>query len=54
MQNITDRKPFQYDVNGDALYQPYKDRYTQMGLQAMQDTMGQATAGRTLTNTKKT
>ena len=44
MQNITDRKPFQYDVNGDALYQQYKDRYTQMGRQAMQDTMGQAVA----------
>lgn len=44
MQNITDRKPFQYDVNGDALYQQYKDRYTQMGQQAMQDTMGQAAA----------
>lgn len=44
MQNITDRKPFQYDVNGDALYQQYKDRYTQMGRQAMQDTMGQAAA----------
>lgn len=44
MQNITDRKPFQYDVNGDALYQQYKDRYTQMGRQAMQDTIGQAAA----------
>ena len=44
MQNITDRKPFQYDVNGDALYQQYKDRYTQRGRQAMQDTMGQAAA----------
>ena len=44
MQNITDRKPFQYDVNGDALYQQYKDRYTQMGRQAIQDTMGQAAA----------
>ena len=44
MQNITDRKPFQYDVNGDALYQQYKDRYIQMGRQAMQDTMGQAAA----------
>lgn len=44
MQNITDRKPFQYDVNADALYQQYKDRYTQMGRQAMQDTMGQAAA----------
>lgn len=44
MQNITDRKPFQYDVNADALYQQYKDRYTQMGRQAMRDTMGQAAA----------
>ena len=44
MQNITNRKPFQYDVNADALYQQYKDRYTQMGRQAMQDTMGQAAA----------
>ncbi|MDY4490927.1 MAG: hypothetical protein SPE19_10450 [Candidatus Faecousia sp.] len=44
MQNITDRKPLQYDVNGDALYQQYKDRYIQMGRQAMQDTMGQAAA----------
>lgn len=44
MQNITNRKPFQYDVNGDALYQQYKDRYTQLGRQAMQDTMGQAAA----------
>lgn len=44
MQNITNRKPFQYDVNADALYQQYKDRYTQMGRQAMQDTMGKAAA----------
>ena len=44
MENIANRKPFQYDVNGDALYQQYKDRYTQMGRQAMQDTMGQAAA----------
>lgn len=44
MQSITSRKPFQYDVNADALYQQYKDRYTQMGRQAMRDTVGQAAA----------
>lgn len=44
MESIASRKPFQYDVNGDALYKQYKDRYTQMGKQAMQDTMGQAAA----------
>ena len=40
--SIMNRKPFQYDVNGDALYQQYKDRYVNLGQQAMMDTMGQA------------
>lgn len=40
--NIQNRKPFSYDLNGDALYQQYKDRYVQQGQQAMMDTMGQA------------
>lgn len=44
MKNIANRKPFAYNVNEDALYQQYKDRYTQMGKQAMRDTMGQAAA----------
>ena len=38
------REDFQYDVNADALYQHYKDQYTQLGKRAMQDTMGQASA----------
>lgn len=42
MDSILNRKDFQYDVNGDALYQQYKDRYTNLGQQAMMDTMGQA------------
>lgn len=46
LQGLTDqilnRKDFQYDVNGDALYQQYKDRYVNLGRQAMMDTMGQA------------
>ena len=28
---ILDRKDFSYDLNGDALYQQYKDRYIQGG-----------------------
>ena len=44
MQKILNRDKFQYDLNGDALYQQYKDRYIQQGKQAMMDTMGQASA----------
>ena len=35
---------FSYDINGDALYQQYKDKYIQQGKMAMMDTMGQAAA----------
>lgn len=46
LQGLTDqilnRGPFQYDLNGDALYNQYKDRYVGLGQQAMMDTMGQA------------
>lgn len=38
------RKPFQYDINSDAMYQQMVDRYVQQGKQAMMDTMGQAAA----------
>ena len=38
------RDKFNYDLNGDALYQQYKDKYIQQGKMAMQDTMGQASA----------
>ena len=41
---IRNRKKFCYDLNSDALYQQYKDKYVQQGRQAMQDTMGQAAA----------
>lgn len=44
INKINNRQPFRYDLNGDALYQQYKDRYIQQGRQAMQDTMGQAAA----------
>lgn len=43
-QDYLDRGDFNYDLNGDALYQQYKDKYIQQGKMAMQDTMGQASA----------
>ena len=41
---IMNREEFSYDLNGDALYQQYKDQYTTQGQMAMMDTMGQAAA----------
>lgn len=39
---IMGRQPFTYDLNGDMLYQQYRDQYQNLGQQAMMDTMGQA------------
>lgn len=44
LDQITNRDKFSYDLNGDALYQQYRDQYAQMGRMAMMDTMGQASA----------
>ena len=44
MNKILNREKFSYDLNGDALYQQYKDQYVMQGKQAMMDTMGQAAA----------
>ena len=44
LNRILNREKFSYDLNGDALYQQYKDQYTLQGQQAMMDTMGQAAA----------
>lgn len=44
LQKILNREKFSYDLNGDALYQQYKDQYMLQGQQAMMDTMGQAAA----------
>ena len=41
---IMNRKPFQYDLNGDLLYRQMADQYTQLGQQASRDAMGQAAA----------
>lgn len=43
-EQIVNRKPFQYDLNGDLLYQQMADQYTQMGAQASRNAMGQAAA----------
>lgn len=44
IDKIMNREDFSYDLNGDALYQQYKDKYITQGKQAMMDTMGQAAA----------
>jgi peptidoglycan hydrolase-like protein with peptidoglycan-binding domain len=44
MNSIMNREKFSYDVNEDALYQQYKDKYIQQGKLAMADTIGQASA----------
>lgn len=43
-KSIMNREAFNYDFNGDPLYQLYKDQYVQGGQTAMQDTMAQAAA----------
>ena len=44
LNKILNREKFSYDLNGDMLYQQYKDQYTTQGKLAMMDTMGQAAA----------
>lgn len=44
LDKIANREKFTYDLNGDALYQQYKNQYMQLGKLAMADTMGQASA----------
>ena len=44
MDSIMNRDKFSYDLNGDALYQQYKDKYIQQGKLAMGDAIGQASA----------
>lgn len=39
---ITDRTPYTYSLDGDAVYQALKDRYTANARAGMRDTMGQA------------
>lgn len=44
LDRIMNREDFSYDLSGDALYDHYRDSYTRMGRQAMEDTVGQAAA----------
>ena len=44
IKKILNREKFSYDLNGDALYQQYKDKYTQQAKMAMGDAIGQASA----------
>lgn len=44
IDKINNREKFTYNLNGDALYQQYKDQYINKGRLAMQDTLGQASA----------
>lgn len=44
MNQILNRDKFSYDLNGDAFYQQYKDKYIQQGKMAMGDAIGQASA----------
>ena len=44
LEAYLNREDFQYDLNGDALYQQYKNQYQELGRNAMEDTMGQAAA----------
>ena len=43
-QQITNRAPFRYDYSTDPIYGQYREQYTQMGKQAMRDSMGQTAA----------
>ena len=44
ISKIQNREKFSYDLNGDALYQQYKDQFTTQGKLASMDVMGQAAA----------
>ena len=44
IQQILNRDKFSYDLNGDALYQQYRDQYVNQGKLASMDVMGQAAA----------
>lgn len=44
IDKILSREKFSFDLNGDALYQQYKDKYIQQGKMAMGDAIGQASA----------
>ena len=44
LEQILNRKSFQYDMNADALYNQYRDQYIRQGKLAMEDTLGRSAA----------
>lgn len=42
LDDIQTQQPFQYDMNKDALYKQYAEQYKNLGQQAMEDTMANA------------
>ena len=44
LEQILNRKSFQYDMNADALYNQYRDQYIRQGKLAMEDTLGRTAA----------
>ena len=43
-EQLTNRSPFTYSIDKDALFKQYRDRYQSLGHRAMEDTMGRAQA----------
>ena len=43
-EQLTNRSPFTYSIDKDALFKQYRDRYQSLGRRAMEDTMGRAQA----------
>lgn len=43
-ERLMNRKDFSFDLNGNALWNQYKDHYTKLGQMAMADTVGQSSA----------
>ena len=41
---LTNRSPFTYSIDADALFRQYRDRYQSLGRRAMEDTMGRSQA----------
>lgn len=44
LEQILNRKSFQYDMNADALYNQYRDQYIRQGKLAMEDSLGRSAA----------
>ena len=41
-EQLTNRSPFTYSIDKDALFRQYRDRYQSLGRKALEDTMGRA------------